>query len=234
MKELEKIVNDKVAEMSASGAIQEAIETGVVKAINRAIESQFESFGSITKQIEEAMKSGLQINTNDLPFETYNQQMLVAIKGKLGDMFAGAAAEKFLSEIDKMLEPAPKELSVDSFFEKIAEFWKTDEPWDADDLDERATIEIDRHNDSCIDGISFKMWKKKSNAYGTRSRSEDLHLYVSADGRIRISHGQAYNPTCFDAHEAFIFKLYAAGTIITGIDNFDPDDCELTLKECDY
>lgn len=30
------------------------------------------------------------------------------------------------------------------------------------------------------------------------------------------------------------FKLYAAGTMVTGIEDFCPEDCDLTLKDCDY
>ncbi len=233
MKELQQIVNDKVLKMVEDGSIEKAIEDGVSGAILRAIKDQFRSYGDITKQIEKSIGEGLAVNVKDLPFETYNEQMLVLIKTKLGDMFKGDASTKFLSEMDRVLAPAPKEMPIKEFVETIAGFWKTDDPYDADDLDDYATVEIEETN---YGGFHLNMWKKKesSSSYSSRSRTEDLCLFVGKDGKIRLSHRQNYNLTCFSEHEAFVFKMYAAGTILTGTEDFDPDDCDLTLKECEY
>lgn len=97
MKEFQKIANDRIQAMVDDGTIQKTIENGIEKAITKAIDGQFDSWGNITKQIKEAMDKGLQVNTDDLPFETYNQQMLILIKTRLGTMFQGLAAERFLS-----------------------------------------------------------------------------------------------------------------------------------------
>lgn len=53
MKTIQEIVNGKVASMIEDGTIVKAIGDGVEKAITSAIKTQFESYGSITKQIEE-------------------------------------------------------------------------------------------------------------------------------------------------------------------------------------
>lgn len=233
MQVIQDLVNKKVLEMVNDGTIQKSIESGVQKAITSAIDSQFQSYGNITKQIDDVLKNGLQINIKDLPFETYNEQMLVAVKAKLGNMFHGLAAEKFLSEIDKTLAPVPKEISIKELVETIVKEWKTEEPWDADNLDQYATVEIEKF-DYSRNSQTLKMWKQKESAssFSSRANSADLELFI-IDGVIRINHKQHYNPTCFQEHEAFIFKLYAAGTLITGIKDFDADDCDLTLKEID-
>lgn len=231
MKDIQTIVNDKVRQMIEGGAITGAIEKGIEDAISKAIDSQFKAYGGITKQIETALDDGLRINKSDLPFETYNQQMLVAVKAKLGNMFQGAASERFLQEIDKALEPAPEEMTLQELVEKVISFWKADEPWDADYLDEYATVET-KENDH--GGTSIKMWKQiDSSKHSSYKKTEDLHLYIS-NKAIRINHSHNYNPTCFQEHEAFIFKLYAAGTKITEIEGFDADDCDLTLKDLEY
>ena len=235
MKELQTIVNGIVEKMIKDNTIQAIIEKSVQGAITEAIASQFKSYGSITKQIEKAIEDGLKIDTKNIPFESYNEQMLVIIKQRLGDMFKGIAAEKFMSEMDGILAPAPAEISINELVEVIVSFWKTDEPWEADDLDEQATVDFEENE---YGGFSVKMWKQAEtlSTYSRRKNSADLELYISGKDTktIRINHHQSYNPTCFDQHEAFIFKLYAAGTVITGLDSFDPDDCELTLKELDY
>jgi hypothetical protein len=230
MQAIQELVNDTVKTMIDSGSIHKSIEDGVQKAIKEAIDRQFQSYGNITKQIDKALEQGLQLNIDDLPFETYNQQMLVAVKNKLGNMFHGAAAEKFLSEIDKTLAPVPKDLSIKDLVETVVKSWKSDDPWDADHLDQYATVEFEKFTHGS-NSHSLKMWKKKeSNISFSRSNSPDLELFIN-DGVIRINHKHKYNPTCFSEHEAFIFKLYAAGTKVTGIEDFDPDYCDLTLKD---
>lgn len=231
MKELQEIINNKVQQMVNENVIQEAIEKNIEKAIQEAIAQQFASYGNLTKQIKKGLEEGLQINLNDLPFETYNQQMLVAVKQKVGFMFAHEASTKFMEEMDKVLAPAPKEISINELVETVAESWKTDEPWDAIDLDDDATVELEQHSWGSGDSFTLKMWKQKasSSLYSSVTNRPDLEVFISS-GNIRISHNQSYNPTCFSEHEAFIFKLYAAGALITGLENFDPDECDLTLK----
>jgi hypothetical protein len=232
MKSIQEVVGAKVSGMISDGTIEKLIGDSVEKAISSAIKQQFESYGSITKQIELAIKDGLKINTKDLPFEAYNAQMLVAVKQKLGDMFRGQSCERFLDEIDRLLEPAPAEVSIVDFLEKIAGFWKTDEPWDADDLDEYMTVEIEPYRSRGDDGDwNIKIWKKKDRYSGSRNADIDLFLLGN---KIRISHKQCFNPTSFHDEEAYIFKLYGAGTTITGIANCDPESLDLRLKETEY
>lgn len=233
MQEIQKIVDEKVKAMVDDGVIKKTIEESIEKAVLKAFTSQFESYGAITQQIEKAIKDGLKINLNDLPFETYNEQMLVAVKAKLSGVFQGAASERFMSEMDRILAPAPSEMNIKDFVESIAKTWKTDEPWDANDLDHRATVEINNDSIGNSASCSLKMWKQKTSSRfsSARDNGPDLHLYIDSAGRIRINHKHSYKPTCFEEHEALIFKLYAAGTKLTGLDEFDPDDCDLTLKE---
>lgn len=231
MKELQSIVNATVESMISEGVIQKTIEEGVQSAITKAVNEQFQSYGSVTKQINKALEEGLQININDLPFESYNQQMFVAIKTRMAGMFHGQAAEKFMSEMDKVLAPAPTEMSITDLVTAVAETWKSDE-CDADELDDYATVELEECSWS-KDKSSWvlKMWKQKESgsSFSRSSNQTDLHLFIS-NGKVRISHRQSYNPTFFSEHECLIFKLYSAGTLITGVEDFDEDDCDLQLK----
>jgi len=235
MEAIQQIVNNKIADMVSGGAIQEAVEKGIEQAVNKAIDQQFSHYGGLTKQLEKILEDGLKINSKDLPFEVYNQQMLVAVKSKINGMFQGEAASKFMTELDKTLAPVPAEMPINELVEVIAAEWKTEEPWDASDLDDYASVELEKHDYPLNGSYSLKMWKQKesSSSYSSRLNSADLHLYIS-DNEIRISHKSAYNPTCLADEEALIFKLYAAGTKITGLESFDPDDCELLLKDSEY
>lgn len=236
MQEIQKIVNAKVQSMVEDGSIQKVVEQGVEKAIEKALNDQFRVYGGISKQLDEALKNGLQINIKDLPFETYNQQMLAAIKQRLGSMFHGAATERFRDEMDKLLAPAPKEMSVKALVEAIVALWKSDEAWGNDDFDAEASVELESHS---YGGYTLEMWKERDSRYGGANRP-DVQLYITGGGdqeegmTIRINHKHRYNPTCFSSAEALVFKLYAAGTVITGLSEFDVFECDLTLKEDDY
>lgn len=236
MKTIQEIVNGKVASMIEDGTIVKAIGDGVEKAITSAIKTQFESYGSITKQIEEAIKGGLKVDTSCLPFDSYNAQMLVIIKQRLGDMFKGQAAGHFLKQIDEILETPPAEVTIEKFLETITSYWKTDEPWDCDDLDECMTVEVKEweYDHGKKTHFSVNLWKQlESTGYRSEKRRPDVRLFI-ADGEIRINHSHKFNPTSFDQAEAYIFKLYAAGTKITGVADFNPDDHEFILKATEY
>ena len=229
MKSIQDVVNNKVKTMIEDGTLEKSIETGIENAIKSAIDNQFKSFGNITKAIETCLDEGLKINTKELPFETYNQQMLVAIKTKLGNLFASEASDKFMQEMDKILAPAPKEMPFNEFIETIVGFWKTDEPWDASDLDEYASIELTCKNSGSMVSHSLDMWEQKESSFGSKHQPT-LHVYI-INGQIRINHGHGYNPTCFSETDAYVFRLYAAGTTLIGIDDFNKDDCDLMLKD---
>ncbi len=228
MEAIQQIVNNQVQTMIDSGAIQKSIELSIEKSINSAINAQFESYGNLTKQIKDGFEEGLKIDFKDMPFESYNQQMLAAIKTKISNLFAAEASTKFMLEMDKVLEPAPLEIHIKDLVEKIVEFWKKD---DHDNLDEYAKVEFQEWEYSSRgEDFNLKMWKNQEDQYS--SSSPDLQLFISSDG-IRINHKHSYNPTCFSEDDAFIFRLYSAGTKITGMDSFNSDDCDLTLKSYD-
>ena len=161
--------------------------------------------------------------------------MLVAVKQKVGAMFANEASAKFMQEIDRVLKPVPKEMSIKELIETVVILWKSDSAWNFDELDEQATVELEKDDRFGLNSYTLKMWKQKDGSSSFRSRkgSEDLNLFI-VNGKIKISHTQSYNPTCFSEEQTLVFKLYSAGTLITGLDEFDPCECDLTLIDSEY
>ena len=238
MKELHEIINNKFQQMLNENVIQEAIEESIEEriegAIKEAIHSQLSRDGSLTNQIEKALSKGLQLNLKELPFESYNKQMLVAVKQKVGAMFANEASAKFMQEIDRVLKPVPQEMSIKELIEAVIIIWKSDARWNFDELDDQATVELEKDDRFGSNSYTLKMWKQKyrSSSFISRQHS-DLKLFIIG-GEIRISHNQRYNPTCFSEEQTLVFKLYSAGTLITGLDEFDPCECDLTLIDSEY
>lgn len=231
MKEIQSVVNAQVLSMCESGEIQRSVEEGVKSAINKAIEKQFESWGNITKQIEKIFDDNLKVDTSQLDIPCYNKVMMMAVNQKINEFFLDGAGEKLLAGIEDKLSPLPKEMHIKDFVNKICEMWRTDEPWDASDLDFYATVEFVVEDSGYA---NLKMWKQKdSTGYRSHGRTEDVHLYIGKDGEIRLRH--AWNPTTLFDADGFIFKAYSSGMVLTGFDGFDAeDDCDLMIKSEDY
>ena len=228
MQEIQDIVNARVLAMAESGEIQNSIEEGVKTAINKAIEKQFESWGNITKQIEECLNEKLKIDLSTIDIPCYNETMAKVVNQTINKFMLGQAAEKLMQGVEEKLSPLPSEMTIADFVNKIIEFWRTDDCNDLEDLDDYATVEFEVG--STIKGShSLKIWKKrKEGLHNDRNVSEEIHLHIN-DGKVRLRHG--WNPTCLFDSDAFIFKAYASSMLLTKLEDFDPEtDCDLSLR----
>lgn len=231
MKELQKIMNAKILEMSEAGTIQKSIETKVEQAIESAINDQFKCYGNVSKQIEKLLNDKLKIDASNIDIPTYNEVLGKAVNQKVNEFFETKAASRMMETMNNLFAPLPDEMTLIEFVNKICEHWKTDEPWDADHLDDYATVEFEESSHS---GYNLKMWKQKesSSSYSSRSNREDIHLYISKEGEIRLRH--TWNPTTLHDEDSLIIKAYASNVKLTGLECFDSDDCELSLKDSEY
>ncbi len=220
--DIQKIVDTKIAELTASKQIETLIETGIESAIEHAINDSFSKYGSLSKQIEKGMKEGLQVNFKALNFDTYNAQMLSFITQKLGDFFSSEAVARFSDQIDNVIAPPPKEIEFTAFIKKIISFWQEDYGYGDP---QTASVKVGGNvSFQSKTNPSVKIWKDSSETDGRA----DIELYIN-DETIRINHGQGYNPTAMSDAEAYIFSLYAAGTRLKNIHKFDEDECDLCI-----
>tara|TARA_Y100001001_G_scaffold59284_2_gene56150 strand:- start:16924 stop:17625 length:702 start_codon:yes stop_codon:yes gene_type:complete len=230
MKEINEIVNNHISSLQSEGILQKAIEEGVGKAVMKAIEEQFNSWGGITKQLEAIFKEKLLIDASNLDLPTYNHVMGQAVKMRIEKHLTEEAGARMMASIEELLTPMPAEIKTHDFIEKICEYWKSDDPCSCyDDLDEYATVEVTENDGVLRDSYNLKIWKqRKEDSYlRSRDRSPDVHLYI-IEGEIRLSH--TFNPTRLREEESVIVKAYTAGTKLIDIDEYDPDDYEYELK----
>lgn len=231
MKEINEIVNNHIASLQSEGILQKAIEEGVGKAVMKAIEDQFNSWGGITKQLEAIFKEKLLIDADNLDLPTYNHVMGQAVKMRIEKYLTEEAGARMMQSIEELLTPMPAEITTHEFVEKICEYWKSDDPCGCyDDLDDYATVEIKKNTGVLRNSYNLKIWKqRKEGTYlsGSRDRSPDVDLYIM-EGEIRLSH--TFNPTSLHEEESVIVKAYTAGTKLIDIAEYDPDDYEYELK----
>lgn len=234
MLDLKKIVDEKMKTMEEDGTLEKAIGEAFENMLIKEVDNAFNYNSPVKKAIEECLGKGLKLNTSTIDLSTYNAQMLAAIKGKLGNLFVDRAGDHFLKEIEKTLEPPKKEMTTAEFVNKIVSMW-AEAYYPCDDYEEFATVEIEDHANSSKsrvgNGWSIRMWNTEKKYV---SPSPAVHVYVVSTGTLALNHNHSYNPTCLSEIDAFIFKAYAAGTVLTDIADYDEDDFELRIFGEDY
>lgn len=108
--DLEKLINEKVTE-TLDNKLTELISDKVHKCIDTILSDLFRSYGSLSKQLEEQLKTSLQINLSQVGIETYNERVMKAVKASLDKIMDERAV--------KMVEEQVAELVSYSFREEI-------------------------------------------------------------------------------------------------------------------
>lgn len=235
MKEIQEIVNAQIKSMSESGELQKQVEEGVKSAVNKAIERQFESYGNITKKLENAFEENLLLDNNSLDIPSLNAVMTEVVNSNINKFYKGQAAEKLHNLMQEKLSPLPNEMTLVDLINMICQEWLVDSYEEFDRVDDYATVE---QEEKYCGMISFKIWKKKESSYGGANQP-DLHLTFRSNRNngeewvLQGRHGTTNPYYLFDV-DALIFKAYAQGVKFTGVDSFDEDECNLCLKDSDY
>ena len=221
MKELNELVQNKLNEMAESGAIENLINDQVEKLVANALSDTFKSYSPLSKKLAESLKSGLDVDFEKIDYASYNAIMLSAVQGHI-DRYFGKQMHKDLDEqIEALLSVPPKEISLADLADNIAKLIRSQ-------LDEE---------DDYLSSISFELRESYGKTLevtldtnGSNKNICSLYLGNGPVATIRINHkhNQSFNPTWARDLEqsisAYTFKLYAAKTVITGLEDFDPDD----------
>lgn len=227
MQEIQRIVNEKVLEMSTSGEIQQSVEDGVKSAINKAIEKQFESWGNITKQLEKAFDENLKVDEKQINIPCFSAVMTEVVNKNINEFFKGQAADKLHELMKNKLSPLPDEMSLVELVNMICKEWFVDDYDSRDEVDDYATIEFEETN---YGWYSMTIWKKKEERF---SSGDKIQLTINKDGSLQGRHGSTNPYYLFDV-DALIFKAYAQGIKFTGVESFEEHECELSLKDGEY
>lgn len=235
MKEINEVVNAKLEEMTANNVIAELVEKNIEKAISEAVTSQFTRYGGVSKQIEEILESKLKVDASEIDVPCFSQLLGRAVNTRVNEYFKGESAKLLLAQMDELFSPLPNEMSAQEFCEKIASYWKSDDPCScSDDVDDYATVEITEENRTTR-GVYYtlKIWKRRKerdyssfSSSSQRERRPDVEFYI-CDGKIRLRH--FWNPTCLDQEEELTLKAFAQQITLTGLENADPDCWDLSL-----
>lgn len=222
MKELNELVQKKLNEMAESGAIEKLVSDQVEKLVANALSDTFRSYSPLSKKLEEAFKTGLDVDFGKIDYASYNQIMLTAVQGHIDNYFGKQMRKDLDNQIETLLSVPPKEISLADLADNIVKLVRNNLDED-DDYLSSISFEVDER--SYGNSLSVKL-----DTNGSEKEICNLYLGSNPVATIRINHrhNHSFNPTCprglEGAVSAYIFKLYAAKTTITKIEDFDADD----------
>lgn len=214
------------------------IKDNVDKCIASEIHSMF-SYGDLNKQIKEVLKEKLIIDFSKIEFPEYNRIIIEMVKGQVLKVLKEQSQDVLIKNLEEMLSPAPKEITVQGIVDLIRESEKDEmDPYNDDNL----TVEVE-HVGGIVDGTVIKIWdkdgKKTEGIYSNRDRSPIVDLWISktSNGKIsiiRTSDDLSKNiMTSNFGVEAKLYLMYCQGTIITDAYTCDADYLDTALGE-DY
>ena len=110
-----------------SDKLREVIEAQAEKMINDVVSESFRWSGNIRKQVEEVIKNELSINTKKLGIEGQNKFITEVVSKKL-KQYVREDTEKLISEqLDNILKPIEKVVSMDTLVGKLLDAADTSE-----------------------------------------------------------------------------------------------------------
>ena len=228
-----------VQEYLKSDLFTAKIQENVDKCIASEIHSMF-SYGDLNKQIREVLKEKLILDFSKIEFPEYNRMIIKMVKGQVVNVLKEQSQDVLVKNLEEMLTPAPKEITVQEIVDIIREDQKDEmDPH----TDERLTVEVE-HDGGICDGTSIKIWdkegKKSEGLYSSgRDRSPLIDIWVGkhSDGKIsiiRTNNDLSSNlMTSNYGVEAKLYLMYCQGTVITDAHTCDDGYLDTSLGE-DY
>lgn len=212
MKDLKQLIVEQLEKSLTEERIKPLVEESIDKLIQSLIASELSSYSNFGTAVKDIVKSQMHVNLNDLDLASYNAVIASAIKGHAQKVVSSAMTDEIIKGIDEIFGEPPAEITLNDLCQKLLEGYWSDE-WECEQLD--VTLS---ENEYPLSGYSLSV--RETGDWASRKSLFDLYI---PDGHIRINHRMAYNPTCMNKMELFIFKCYANRTKITKIDEFDDE-----------
>lgn len=108
-------------EYLGSDALKEHIRKQAQEMVNKSIDDALSSYGSVKKQIDEAIKNEIQLNVEDLGVRGLSTFLTDVIKEKLHTGIREDAHNRISKELEEMLSPIEKKVSIETLKEKLLE-----------------------------------------------------------------------------------------------------------------
>jgi hypothetical protein len=218
--DLSNAVEKKMQEMIDSGKLDKIVTKQIEEMVESTVRDVFSSYGDVAKQFKEVVKTNLKMDFSEINFAEYNHNMSLIIKKMVETILTEAGTKKFQEAMDHMMDlEAPAKMKLSELVDKFKEH------------------ELSHKDEDESGDISFYC-KKSSYDYTHISMDESerqqeysckYRIMINKEGKmamVQIDDKKWENKLILGGlygFEAFLFKAYTAGTIITDL---DPEDVE--------
>lgn len=143
-------INDEIEKATQayleSDKLKEHIQAKAEKMINELVDDSFGYFGGIKKTVEEAMKNEIHINIKELGLSGFNTFITDVIKEKLNKSMRAEAEKRIGEEMEKILTPIDKVVSIQTLKEELLAAAET---YSLDIYEGDVVIQYDIPNEPC-------------------------------------------------------------------------------------
>lgn len=241
MFDLQESISTAFKTMAADGDIHKMVsdklKSSIERSVDDAVGSLFRYDGPLKKQIEEVVKEKVKVDFRELDLPSYQSIILEGVRTELNNRVSSVGVEKMKEAVSEMLDSeAPEKVTFEVMMEKFV-----DEKFRygmSDDIQGEISLDIDDHGnlvfiriDEDSDVERYQCEHAITLARIEKTDTFTIHSYER--------NGRKYNtPVSFgqDKHGFghYAFKLYSAGTIISGIDSCCVDDLKYYDRSDNY
>lgn len=221
MIDLNKIINESLADIEKSGFVKETVDKAVKEAIGSVVTNVFSYRSPLRDQLEKYISNNLNVNLDELNITGYNTLVLKAVQEHLDRTLKVQGIDKLKERMNYMLSNAKAEYTLSEIVKEL----KNDEFIDFED--DEITLIIDNDNSFVHiymdpqEGVS-----KYSCAYKISMNKNEVYTIKLGNKSVTTKDILAN----FIGFEDFLFKIYAAGSkIILDKGNYS-DDYDLEIQ----
>ena len=228
--DINDIIQDEISQMAVNGDIEKIIREKAQDVIKSSVNDAFRSYGTIGKQIEESVKGALKLDFSKIDLDEYNLIISQMVKRLALEHLEEKAQNQIIKRLDKLLSPAPEEITVQKIVNHCIEKWKEYKS----PMSDSCYIEI-KHHDWCQSSSSttIKIWEEEPTGLITSKMNPDIDVHINDKTIIvpRMNNHTFPTKWGFDI-DSFIYQMCAAQTVIT--DAHEVQDYDISTSYFDY
>lgn len=202
MDDLKSAVSTAFANVVASGAIEQAIEKQLASTIGDLIKNELREYSDFGKAIKERVQQAVGVNLDRMDLPSYNDLILQIIRRQVDGIMQSEAASQLESNMAKLLEQAPAEITLEKLIEEFIEEHKEDKAGDS------FTLLIERKYGSTYICLDEDAGKSEYSCDFRLAVDKDGKVYSLALGAKDVAKTLFMGP--FYRFERTLFQLYAA------------------------
>lgn len=225
MDDLKSAVSTAFANVVTSGAIEQAIEKQLADTIGSLIKAELREYSDFGKAIKERVQQAVCVNLDRMDLPSYNDLILQIIRRQVDGIMQSEAAAQLESNMAKLLEQAPTEITMEKLIEDFIEANKEDK--EGQDF----TLLIERKYGATYISLDEEPNKREYDCDFQISVDKDGKVYSLMLGAKDASKTLFMGP--FYGFERALFQMYAARTKLILAADAEADDFDTTFPHAD-